>query len=248
MKRILTTLAVAAATILSAVAQPRITVNKTELELGKTAWKHAVTVGYTLTNTGNEPLIVTRVEPSCACTVTNWLERAITPGASDVLRVTFDAQALGHFDKSVAVYSNGSAEPLYLYFRGEVTRDAPVVQFDEADVVPPPPPVDPDAPAMELSPTHVNLNTLPVMKHHRVRQDIRISNTGRSLLHIDEIEVFDMAVAIDMKRKDVKPGKHIKLRITVDKSKLKPSDDNTLRVHIKSNDPSRPLAEILLHY
>ncbi|MDR0976283.1 MAG: DUF1573 domain-containing protein [Prevotellaceae bacterium] len=247
MKRILTTLVVATAALLSAVAQPRIAAGKTELDLGKTAWKQAVTVSYALTNTGNEPLVISRVEPSCACTVTNWQEKTLAPGASDILRVTFDAQALGHFDKMVIVYSNGSDKPLYLYFRGEVTRDAPPAHVEEAEVLAPPPPIDPDAPAIALSATNVNLNTLPVMKNSRVRRDIRISNTGRSVLHLDEIEVFDMAVAIDLKRQQVKPGKHVRLRITVDTSKLK-QPEGTLRIHVKSNDPRRPLAEILLHY
>jgi hypothetical protein len=247
MKRILTTLVVLTTLLLSAAAQPRITAGKSELDLGKIPWKQAVTVSYALTNTGNEPLVINRVEPSCACTVADWQEKTLSPGTSDVLRVTFDAQALGHFDKMVIIHSNGSAEPLCLYFRGEVTRDAPPVQFDEAEVVAPPAPIDPHAPVMELSATDVNLNTLPVMKNSRVRQDIRIVNAGHSVLVIDEIEVFDMAVAIDMKQQQVKPGKNVRLRITVDKSKLKASE-GTLRVHVKSNDPRRPLAEILLHY
>ena len=37
--------------------------------------------------------------------------------------VTFDAEALGHFNKSVAIYSNAQPHLVYLKFNGEVVQE-----------------------------------------------------------------------------------------------------------------------------
>ncbi len=86
-------------------------------------WKHPVTVQYSITNTGNQPLVLTDVEPDCACSVARWTKTPIAPGAKGVVDVTFDAEALGHFNKSVAIYSNAQPHLVYLKFNGEVVQE-----------------------------------------------------------------------------------------------------------------------------
>ena len=67
MKRILITLYVLASVVLTAVAQARFTSNTEMYSFGQIEWKHPVTVQYTITNTGDQPLVLTEVEPDCAC-------------------------------------------------------------------------------------------------------------------------------------------------------------------------------------
>lgn len=69
MKRILITLYVLASVVLTAVAQARFTSNTEMYSFSKIEWKHPVTVQYTITNTGDQPLVLTEVEPDCACSV-----------------------------------------------------------------------------------------------------------------------------------------------------------------------------------
>ena len=99
MKRSFITLYALAATALTAVAQPRFTSNTETYDFGQIEWKHPVTVQYSITNTGNQPLVLTDVEPDCACSVARWTKTPIAPGAKGVVDVTFDAEALGHFNK-----------------------------------------------------------------------------------------------------------------------------------------------------
>ena len=97
MKRILITLYVLASVVLTAVAQARFTSNTEMYSFGQIEWKHPVTVQYTITNTGDQPLVLTEVEPDCACSVAQWTKTPIAPGAKGTVNVTFDAKALGHF-------------------------------------------------------------------------------------------------------------------------------------------------------
>ena len=123
MKRILITLYVLASVVLTAVAQARFNSNTEMYSFGQIEWKHPVTVQYTITNTGDQPLVLTEVEPDCACSVAQWTKTPIAPGAKGTVNVTFDAKALGHFQKSVAIYSNAQPNLVYLKFNGEVVQE-----------------------------------------------------------------------------------------------------------------------------
>ena len=90
---------------LAAVAQPRISSNKETHNFGQIEWKRPVTVEYTITNTGNLPLVLTNVTTSCACAVADWTKEPIAPGAKGIVKASFDAKALGRFEKSVGIYS-----------------------------------------------------------------------------------------------------------------------------------------------
>ena len=94
MKRILITLYVLVSVVLAAVAQARFTSNTEMHDFGQIEWKHPVTVQYTITNTGDQPLVLTEVEPDCACSVVQWTKTPIAPGAKGMVNVTFDAEAL----------------------------------------------------------------------------------------------------------------------------------------------------------
>ena len=123
MKRIFTTLYTLAAVALTAAAQPRFTSNTEMHNFGQIEWKHPVSVQYTITNTGDQPLVLTEVEPDCACSVAQWTKTPIAPGEKGMVNVTFDAEALGHFHKSVAIYSNAEPHLVYLKFSGEVVQE-----------------------------------------------------------------------------------------------------------------------------
>ena len=86
MKRILITLYVLASVVLTAVAQARFTSNTEMYSFGQIEWKHPVTVQYTITNTGDQPLVLTEVEPDCACSVAQWTKTPIAPGAFPEIR------------------------------------------------------------------------------------------------------------------------------------------------------------------
>ncbi len=123
MKRSLSFIFTCLTVALSAVAQPRISSNKETHNFGQIEWKKPVTVEYSITNTGNQPLVLTNITTSCACAVAEWTKEPIAPGAKGMVKATFDAKALGHFEKTVGIYSNATPNLVYLKFAGEVVRE-----------------------------------------------------------------------------------------------------------------------------
>ena len=123
MKQRLFSLFIALGAVLALWAQPRISSNTEMFDFGQIEWKKPVTVEYVITNTGNKPLVLTDVRTSCACAVADWPREPIAPGKKGVVKATFDAEALGHFEKSICIYSNAEPHLLYLYFKGVVVRE-----------------------------------------------------------------------------------------------------------------------------
>lgn len=123
MKRSLLSIFALLTVTLAVVAQPRISSNKETHNFGQIEWKQPVTVEYTITNTGNQPLVLTNVTTSCACSVAEWTKEPIAPGAKGTVRASFDAKALGRFEKTVGIYSNADPHLVYLKFAGEVVQE-----------------------------------------------------------------------------------------------------------------------------
>ncbi len=105
------------------LAQPRLTSDVQTIAVGQVQWKDPIRVKYTLTNTGDSPLVLTDVTTSCACAVAYWTQSPISPQSQGIIEVEFDAEMLGSFHKSVAIYSNSTPSLVYLYFTGEVVSE-----------------------------------------------------------------------------------------------------------------------------
>ncbi len=68
---------------------------------------------FTFTNTGKEPLIIQRVQPSCGCTTPDWSKEPIAPGATGMIKASFATQGrAGKFDKTMTVFSNAGTRTI----------------------------------------------------------------------------------------------------------------------------------------
>jgi len=81
-----------------------------------------VTHKFLFTNTGNKPLILTRVKPGCGCTTTDYSKDSIAPGAQGFITAQFNPRGYSTvFAKSISVSSNDSIQPnAVLIIRGTV--------------------------------------------------------------------------------------------------------------------------------
>lgn len=77
---------------------------------------------FTLTNTGDAPLIIRRVSASCGCTTPDYPKTPIAPGDTAEITVAYNTEGRpGNFNKTITVYSNALSQPTYtLTIRGTV--------------------------------------------------------------------------------------------------------------------------------
>ena len=349
MNRLIGTLLCLAFAVSSALAQPKAEFDKKMHEFGTILWKNPVTATFKITNTGDKPLVISNVTTSCGCTAVDWTKTPIAPGASGTVSSTFDAKALGRFQKSVGVYCNADTRPIYLSFRGEVTSkpekalvlpyqigsvkldkdeiefadankgDKPVVEITVSNLSDQPwqpilmhlPPylsaesvpeklpkggfgkirvtLDTDKlpkfgvtratvylsrflgdkvgdenaipvsavllpdfshlteaerqnpPVVQLSATEIDLGALAA--NEKKAQTIVISNTGKRDLEITDLQVFNSALGVHLKKRVLKPGTSTKLKITAYGSQLRGLRRNP-RVMLITNDPAHPKMNI----
>lgn len=80
-------------------------------------------------NTGDEPLVINRVQASCGCTATSWSREPVLPGQTGTITANYNPlHRPGTFMKSIAVYSNASKQALMLTIKGDVIPKSPVLQ------------------------------------------------------------------------------------------------------------------------
>ena len=75
---------------------------------------------FKFTNTGKEPLILSKPRSSCGCTVPTWPKEPILPGKSENIDVTYNTNIKGAFMKTVAIMSNAKTPIVVLRIKGEV--------------------------------------------------------------------------------------------------------------------------------
>lgn len=122
MKRFLTFL-VLSMTFAGLAAQPKLNFASTRHNYGnikEEAGKQEAVFHFT--NTGDSVLVITRVQPSCGCTASNYTKAPVPPGGKGFVTAVFDPRGYNsRFAKSISVYSNARPAVTVLIIEGEVT-------------------------------------------------------------------------------------------------------------------------------
>jgi hypothetical protein len=85
---------------------------------------------FEFTNTGNAPLIIMNVTPSCGCTDVTWPKEPVLPGQKGTIHLGLKTvEQHGVFNKEVYIQSNapapGGAKRYTLYIKGNAVGDDP---------------------------------------------------------------------------------------------------------------------------
>ena len=75
---------------------------------------------FVFTNTGKEPLIISKAKGSCGCTVPSWPKEPIMSGESGVIQVNYDEKRVGSFNKSITITSNAKNSPQIVKVKGKI--------------------------------------------------------------------------------------------------------------------------------
>ncbi|WP_299438163.1 DUF1573 domain-containing protein [uncultured Aquimarina sp.] len=78
---------------------------------------------FEFTNTGDAPLIISRVYSSCGCTIPKKPEDPIAPGATGIIEVKYDTKRVGPIRKTITVYSNAEESTKAIKIKGTVLDD-----------------------------------------------------------------------------------------------------------------------------
>lgn len=97
---------------------------QTHKNFGKITEGQKVEVAFHFKNTGNKPLVIERVQPSCGCTVAETPKEPIAPGAEGVIKGAFDSNGrVGMQHKSIYVETNTKDKQSHeLVFELEVVK------------------------------------------------------------------------------------------------------------------------------
>jgi hypothetical protein len=82
----------------------------------------AVTHEFTFTNTGNDALLISSVQASCGCTVTEYTKDPIPAGEKGFVKATYNAAKVGAFSKTVTINANTEDVVVLLTIKGEVAE------------------------------------------------------------------------------------------------------------------------------
>jgi hypothetical protein len=92
---------------------------------------------FTVTNEGNEPLIISNAKGSCGCTVPKWSNEPIMPGETTIIDVKYATNRIGPINKSVTITSNAVNTPTkVIRIKGKVIKPedaeaSPIMQNSE---------------------------------------------------------------------------------------------------------------------
>jgi len=93
-------------------------------KLGKVDEGQNVAVNFRFKNTGDKPLIIQSVSPSCGCTVADYPKEPIAPGAEAQIKGSFDSKGrIGLQQKTIYVMTNTKGKQRHeLHFEVEVQK------------------------------------------------------------------------------------------------------------------------------
>ena len=94
-------------------------------ELGSHNVGDSLSIAYTINNTGDNNLLIKRVEPGCSCTVGTFTEEPIEPGKSGEIMLNYNVVLENDsFQKTAEVYANVEGGMFEISFRGYGADDS----------------------------------------------------------------------------------------------------------------------------
>ncbi len=102
-------------------SQPKLEITETKKDFGSVKRGELIKNAFEITNTGNQPLLITEAEVSCSCTTVDFTKQPILPGQKVTVFVNFNtATVYGRQDRIVYLYSNDTKGRHKLRYKGNV--------------------------------------------------------------------------------------------------------------------------------
>lgn len=103
--------------------QAKVEVKDAKKNFGFVEKGELVRLDYEITNVGNQPLLLNKVEFTCSCTTAEFEKNPILPGKSTVVTLLFDTQpTYDRQDRTALLHSNDPKGPHKLRYKGVVLQ------------------------------------------------------------------------------------------------------------------------------
>jgi len=89
-------------------------------DFGTIPYNKPASFEFSFANTGDAPIIIAEVAPSCGCSVADFSKSPVKPGDSGKIKVTYNSAAKGPFTKSFVIKSNTKTPIKTLTIKGNV--------------------------------------------------------------------------------------------------------------------------------
>ena len=94
----------------------------TKHSFGKIKQGTPVTTEFTFTNTSGKPVIIESAIAGCGCTTPDYPKTPVMKDKTATIKVTYNAEAEGHFEKQVTVKFAKVQQPVVLTIDGDVEK------------------------------------------------------------------------------------------------------------------------------
>ena len=96
--------------------------SQTKYSFGKIKQGVPATTEFTFTNTTGKPVIIESAIAGCGCTTPDYPKTPIMKDKTAVIKVTYNAENEGHFEKEVTVKFARVQQPVVLTIDGDVEK------------------------------------------------------------------------------------------------------------------------------
>ncbi len=219
----------------SAKAQGKLVFEKETHEFGNLAEGVQATYAFKFKNTGNQPVIISNVQPSCGCTTPDWTKEPILPGKTGLVKAVYNSSGRpGAFHKAITVTSNAATPTQVLFIKGTVLHETamPVKYTPEQKD---------QSPRLTLVKSTHDFGKMEVGQKALAR--FKITNTGKQPLNLQGIRTSCNCVNYKIITPTILPGKEETLELTYSQRVL---GEQIEKVSLISNDIVSAATQITL--
>ena len=164
---------------------------------------------FTIRNTGDSPLVISRVTASCGCTRPEWTKEPIAAGKTATLKVTYNPKGRpGPFYKTITIYSNAEKPRYNLAIKGNVIPKPKVPVFTYPYAVG----------DLQLHTKSILYNNL--RQNEALGEKISIKNDGKTSLDVSLGKMPDFLTA-EVRPATLKPGEVGEITFLIDGHAIK---------------------------
>jgi len=216
-----------------ALAQPAIKFNSENFDFGEVIEGRLASHEFEVTNTGNQPLIVSNVQASCGCTSPHWTREAIMPGKSGTIKATYNSAGRpGQFNKSLTITSNAGNGSKTVFIKGNVIKKEDKVYTEDQKK---------NSAKLSIEKSLYKVGKLEVNQKGTAK--VIVKNTGISPLEIDNVTSPCGCTTFNVNKGSIKTGETGIIEIIIS-----PKSKGTFKeeVSISSSDVNTPSFRVYL--